>query len=153
MSETDLRFVILFRYLKTDLCVFPLALVFCKFEIIVQHQPNHFLIRNDFNQFYFTVMNILVVIGVFIVKFGSTSLNILRPPSANIIECVKDFFWSLVYQNGSGKISALTINGDKASVTVIKEGLRTPTAVEPAGDTLWIAERGAGQAVSIPMPK
>src|SRR6202789_4123010 len=45
-------------------------------------------------------------------------------------------------ENGSGKISALTINGDKASVTVIKEGLRTPTAVEPAGDTLWIAERG-----------
>ena len=58
-----------------------------------------------------------------------------------------------VAENGSGKISALTITGDKASVTVLKEGLKTPTAVEPAGDTLWIAERGAGQAVSIPMPK
>ncbi len=59
----------------------------------------------------------------------------------------------LLAENGSGRISVLTINGDKASVTVIKEGLRTPTAVEPAGDTIWIAERGAGQAVSIPMPK
>ena len=58
-----------------------------------------------------------------------------------------------VAENGSGKISALTINGDKASVTVLKEGLKTPTGVEPAGDTLWIAERGAGRAVSIPMPK
>jgi sugar lactone lactonase YvrE len=58
-----------------------------------------------------------------------------------------------VAENGSGKISALTVNGDKASVTVIKEGLNTPTGVEPAGDTLWIAERGAGKAVSIPMPK
>lgn len=58
-----------------------------------------------------------------------------------------------VAENGSGKISALTINGDKATVTVIKEGLKTPTAVEPAGDTLWIAERGAGKAVSMPMPK
>lgn len=58
-----------------------------------------------------------------------------------------------VAENGSGKISAITVNGDKASVTVIKEGLKTPTAVEPAGDTLWIAERGAGKAVSIPMPK
>ncbi|MDQ2832538.1 MAG: hypothetical protein M3Y50_02120 [Acidobacteriota bacterium] len=58
-----------------------------------------------------------------------------------------------VAENGSGKISALTINGDKASVTVIKEGLKTPTGVEPVGDTLWIAERGAGQAVSIPMPR
>jgi sugar lactone lactonase YvrE len=59
----------------------------------------------------------------------------------------------LVAENGSGKISALTINGDKASLTVLKDGLDTPTGVEPAGDTIWIAERGAGKAVSIPMPK
>jgi len=56
-------------------------------------------------------------------------------------------------ENGSGQIAALTISGDKASVTVIKDGLKTPTGVEPAGDTLWIAERGACKAVSIPMPK
>jgi len=59
----------------------------------------------------------------------------------------------LVAENGSGRISVITVNGDKASVTVIKEGLKTPTAVEPAGDTIWIAERGAGKAVSMPMPK
>jgi sugar lactone lactonase YvrE len=59
----------------------------------------------------------------------------------------------LLAENGSGKISVITVNGDKASVTVIKEGLKTPTAVEPAGDTIWIAERGAGKALSIPMPK
>jgi len=59
----------------------------------------------------------------------------------------------IVAENGSGRISVITVDGDKASVTVIKEGLKTPTAVEPAGDTLWIAERGAGKAVPIPMPK
>jgi sugar lactone lactonase YvrE len=59
----------------------------------------------------------------------------------------------LLAENGSGKISVITVNGDKASVTVIKEGLKTPTAVEPAGDMIWVAERGAGKAVSIPMPK
>jgi hypothetical protein len=59
----------------------------------------------------------------------------------------------LVAENGSGKISAITVNGDKATVTVLKEGLNTPTAVEPAGNVIWIAERGAGKAVSIPMPK
>jgi sugar lactone lactonase YvrE len=59
----------------------------------------------------------------------------------------------LLAENGSGKISVITVNGDKASVTVIKEGLTTPTAVEPAGNVIWIAERGAGKAVSIPMPK
>jgi hypothetical protein len=59
----------------------------------------------------------------------------------------------LLAENGSGKIDVITVNGDKASVTVIKEGLKTPTAVEPAGDTIWVAERGAGKAVSIPMPR
>jgi sugar lactone lactonase YvrE len=59
----------------------------------------------------------------------------------------------IVAENASGKISVLTVNGDKASVTVIKDGLNTPTAVEPVGDTIWIAERGAGKAVSVPMPK
>ncbi len=59
----------------------------------------------------------------------------------------------LLAENGSGRISVITVNGDKASVRVIKEGLKTPTAVEPAGDTIWVAERGAGKAVSIPMPK
>ena len=59
----------------------------------------------------------------------------------------------LVAENGSGKISVITVHGDTATVTVIKDGLKTPTAVEPAGDAIWIAERGAGKAVSIPMPK
>lgn len=59
----------------------------------------------------------------------------------------------ILAENASGKISVLTVNGDKASVTVIKEGLNTPTGVEPVGDTIWIAERGAGKAVSIPLPK
>jgi hypothetical protein len=59
----------------------------------------------------------------------------------------------LVAENGSGKISVITVNGDKASVKVIKEGLKTPTGVEPAGDTIWITERGAGKVLSIPMPK
>jgi len=59
----------------------------------------------------------------------------------------------LVAENGSGKISVITVNGDKASVAVTREGLMTPTGVEPAGDVIWIAERGAGKAVSIPMPK
>ena len=56
-------------------------------------------------------------------------------------------------ENGSGRICAITVNGDKASVALIKDGFKTPTGVEPAGDTIWIAERAAGKAVSIAMPK
>ncbi len=59
----------------------------------------------------------------------------------------------LLAENGSGKIDLITITGDKAHIVVLKEGMNTPTAVEPAGDVIWIAERGTGKAVSIPMPK
>ena len=56
-------------------------------------------------------------------------------------------------ENGSGKIHVLTINGDRAHVEVIKEGLSEPTGMEPGRGELWIANRGKGNIVSIPMPK
>ena len=56
-------------------------------------------------------------------------------------------------ENGSGKIHVLTINGDRAHVEVIKEGLSEPTGMEAGRGELWIANRRAGNIVSIPLPK
>lgn len=58
-----------------------------------------------------------------------------------------------VAENGSGVIASITISGDKASVTELKNGLKTPTGIEPSGDTLWFTERAIGKAESIPMPQ
>ena len=58
-----------------------------------------------------------------------------------------------VANGGSGNVASLTINGDIAHVAIIKDGLKTPTGVEPAGDTLWFTERGTGKIMSVPMPK
>lgn len=55
--------------------------------------------------------------------------------------------------NGSGQIDEVTITGDTGHVTVLQSGLNTPTGIEPAGDTLWFSERGAGKVWSIPLPK
>ena len=56
-------------------------------------------------------------------------------------------------ENAGGRADMLTIEGDKAKVTVLLDGLVTPTAIEPAGDVLWIGDRGADKAVAIPLPK
>jgi sugar lactone lactonase YvrE len=56
-------------------------------------------------------------------------------------------------ENKNGRASVVTIDGDQATVTTLLDGLKTPTAVEPAGDTLWVGDRGADKAVSIPLPK
>lgn len=53
----------------------------------------------------------------------------------------------------SGTIAALTIKGDTAHVTILKNGLAGSTGIEPAGDTLWFTERGTGKVMSIPMPR
>ena len=45
-----------------------------------------------------------------------------------------------VAENGSGKVSELKLEGDKATVVVIKEGFITPTAVQPVGKILWVGE-------------
>ncbi len=55
-----------------------------------------------------------------------------------------------VAENGSGQIAAITVNGDKASVTVLKDGLKTPTGIESAGDVLWFTERATGMVESMP---
>jgi sugar lactone lactonase YvrE len=56
-------------------------------------------------------------------------------------------------ENAAGKIDSLTVNGDVAHVTVIRDGLKTPTGVEPAGDRLWFTERGTGKVWSVPLPR
>jgi hypothetical protein len=53
----------------------------------------------------------------------------------------------------SGSVVSLTISGDTAHVVVLKDGLNSPTAVQPSGDTLWFTERRIGKISSIPMPK
>jgi hypothetical protein len=55
-------------------------------------------------------------------------------------------------ENANGRASMLTITGDTAHVTVIQTGLKTPTAIEPAGDVLWVGDRANDNAVSIPLP-
>ncbi len=56
-------------------------------------------------------------------------------------------------ENRAGKIDAVSVNGETASVTVLQEGLAAPTAIEPFGDTLWYGERTADVAHSMPLPK
>jgi len=57
-------------------------------------------------------------------------------------------------ENGSGKIHMITLmDGDRAHITVLKEGLNQPTAMEAGRGELWIANRGAGEILSIPLPK
>ena len=58
-----------------------------------------------------------------------------------------------VAENGGSKVHTLTIKGDTATVTVIKDGLKTPTAVQPFAGEVWIAERSGDKGSSIPMPK
>jgi hypothetical protein len=56
-------------------------------------------------------------------------------------------------ENAAGKIDMVTVSGETASVTVLKEGLARPTSVEPAGDTLWYGELAADRANSMTLPK
>jgi hypothetical protein len=58
-----------------------------------------------------------------------------------------------VAENRNGRDSMLTVTGDIAHVRVIKDGLATPTAIDPAGDMLWVGDRANDNATSIPMPK
>jgi len=57
-----------------------------------------------------------------------------------------------VAENKGDKISVISVNEHKASVTVIKDRLQASTGIEPAGDSLWITERKTGKVCSLPIP-
>jgi hypothetical protein len=56
-------------------------------------------------------------------------------------------------ENRNGRASAVTVNGDQATVVTILDGLTQPTAIEPAGDILWVGDRANDKAIALPMPK
>jgi sugar lactone lactonase YvrE len=45
-----------------------------------------------------------------------------------------------VAENGAGRVSELRLDGDRATVVHLREGLSTPTEVEPHGHVLWVCE-------------
>jgi hypothetical protein len=45
-----------------------------------------------------------------------------------------------VAENGAGRVSELTFDGDHADVTLVKDGFQMPTAVSPVGGVLWVGE-------------
>ena len=55
-------------------------------------------------------------------------------------------------ENRNGRASVVTINGDQATVVTILDGLTQPTAIEPAGDILWVGDRAKDKAIALPMP-
>jgi hypothetical protein len=55
-------------------------------------------------------------------------------------------------ENKNGRASVVTVNGDQATVVTILDGLTQPTAIEPAGDTLWVGDRAKDKAIALPMP-
>jgi streptogramin lyase len=56
-------------------------------------------------------------------------------------------------ENEAGKIDLVTVSGETATVTVLKEGLAVPTSVEAAGGALWYNELEANRALSMPLPR
>jgi hypothetical protein len=58
-----------------------------------------------------------------------------------------------VAENKNGRASAVTVNGNQATVVTVLDGLTQPTAIEPAGDTLWVGDRAKDKVIALPMPK
>jgi hypothetical protein len=56
-------------------------------------------------------------------------------------------------ENRNGRASMITVNGDQATVVTILDGLTQSTAIEPAGDTLWVGDRAKDKAIALSMPK
>ena len=91
MCKTNFRHILVFRDLKNNVCAPPLASVFNKARVAVQHVPNDFLAGNEFCDFLLGKVQIFVTVREFGAECVGVALNLYPPPSANILDGVKDF--------------------------------------------------------------
>jgi hypothetical protein len=56
-------------------------------------------------------------------------------------------------ENKNGRASVVTVDGDQATVTTLLDGLKQPTAIEPAGDAVWVGDRANDKAILMAIPK
>jgi len=62
------------------------------------------LVRNKFYNFYFTVVDIFIMVDILIINLFSAAFNSCRPSTAYIIDGIKNHLRALVYQNTDCKI-------------------------------------------------
>jgi hypothetical protein len=56
-------------------------------------------------------------------------------------------------ENKNGRASMVTVDGDQATVITLLDGLKQSTAIEPAGDTIWVGDRANDKAILVAIPK
>src|SRR5262249_38367361 len=76
------------------------------------------------------------------VKDGKAGSIAELKPSRQIerADALRAFGDGFLLIEGDGKLDKVTVNGDRAEITTIKDGLAEPVSVTQVGNTGWVAE-------------
>lgn len=104
VREANFSFVTIPGNFKNNVSTVPLALVFNKVEIVVQHVPYDSFAWHELGDLQRATVNVVVVVIEHRSEFVGVALYCLRPPAANVINGFENFFWGLVYRKGGGVV-------------------------------------------------
>jgi Response regulator receiver domain len=85
VSEPDFRPLTFLSDFKDVFLHSSIRFVFSKAEKVVHNKPDDFLVRNNFYQLQFAVMDVFVTVRKLISYIVGAAFNLLRPPSRNIL--------------------------------------------------------------------
>lgn len=104
VGESHFRFFTYPGNFEDHLCVFPLALVLCEVEIVVQDVPYHFLFGDELDDLDPAEVDVLVMIDVYAARLVGDAFYAFGPPSARVVDGGECFSGGLVYLEAGGKI-------------------------------------------------
>jgi len=117
MRKANFCIVALLGDVKYNVGALPLALVFYKAKVVVYNVPNNLLIWNKFGNFDGAAVNVFVVV-LKLTELVGVAIDFFRPPSANIVNGVENFFGALVYRKRSAVILIHTSHSSRYMLTL-----------------------------------
>lgn len=102
MSEAEFCLTPFFQDFEDHRCALPFSFITREIEIVIQNEPNDFLARNELRYPQLATMDILVSICELRPESVGPSLNLLRPPSTNVLNGIEDVTWGLIHCKSRG---------------------------------------------------
>jgi hypothetical protein len=105
VGEAELGLAVLSGDLEDDVRALPLGLVVDEADVTVHDVPNDSLARHPFGDLLGGAVQVFVAVRELGTELVRAAVDFPRPPSANVVDGLEDFFGRLVDGERRGEIS------------------------------------------------
>src|SRR5579863_6929946 len=100
VRKTQFGLIALSGDFENDVGAVPLRVVFDEVDLAVDDMPHNVLTGDEFSDLLRAAVKVFVMKPELAAEPVRVAFDLLRPPTANVVDCVKNFFGRLVHCKG-----------------------------------------------------